>query len=118
MLGQNFAKMFDIKFQDDKMGHNYAWQTSWGYSTRSIGSLVMIHGDNTGLVMPPIVALVQVVIIPIFFKGKVDELKKKVDEIYSTLKNAGIRVEIDDREIYTPGFRFNHWELRGTESFT
>lgn len=113
-LGQNFAKAFDIKFQSQAGELEHAWQTSWGVSTRLIGAVVLGHGDDKGLVLPPRIAPIQVVIVPIY---KSDEEKSKVLEncntLFSTLKEAGIRVHLDDRDNYTPGFKFNHWELRG-----
>jgi prolyl-tRNA synthetase len=113
-LGQTFAKAFDIKFQSQAGELEYAWQTSWGVSTRLIGAVVLGHGDDKGLVLPPRIAPIQVVIVPIY---KTDEEKntvlKSCNEIFSTLKEAGIRVHLDDRDNYTPGFKFNHWELRG-----
>lgn len=117
LLGQNFSKMFNIEYQDKEMNKNNPWQTSWGFSTRSIGSFIMIHGDNKGMVFTPTIALVQVVIIPIFFKDKQTEIRERVEEIFKTLKEAGIRVELDDREQYSVGFRIAHWELRGNILF-
>lgn len=113
-LGQNFAKMFEINFEDQNSERKQAWQTSWGLSTRSIGAMIMVHSDDTGLVLPPRVAQTQVVIIPINKKG--DDwaaIKGAAEEAYSALKKAGVRVELDDRENYNPGFKYNHWELRG-----
>jgi prolyl-tRNA synthetase family I len=113
-LGQNFAKAFDIKFQSQAGELEYAWQTSWGVSTRLIGAVVLGHGDDKGLVLPPRIAPIQVVIVPIY---KTDEEKALVlgrcNEIFAELKKAGIRVHLDDRDNCTPGFKFNHWELRG-----
>lgn len=113
LLGQNFAKMFGIEYQGKDMGKQLVWQTSWGFSTRSIGSFIMIHADNLGMVMTPKIAIVQVVIIPIFFKDKQEEIKKRTAEVEELLRKAGIRVEVDDRENYSPGFRINYWEIRG-----
>jgi prolyl-tRNA synthetase len=113
-LGQNFAKAFDIKFQSQAGELEYAWQTSWGVSTRLIGAVVLGHGDDKGLVLPPRIAPIQVVIVPIY---KTDDEKALVlgrcNEIFAELKKAGIRVHLDDRDNCTPGFKFNHWELRG-----
>lgn len=113
-LGQNFAKAFEIKFQSQAGELEFAWQTSWGVSTRLIGAVVLGHGDDKGLVLPPRIAPIQVVIVPIY---KTDEEKKLVldrtAEIAAELKAAGIRVHLDDRDNCTPGFKFNHWELRG-----
>ena len=107
--------MFDVWFEDENKQKTYVWQTSWGLSTRSIGSMIMIHSDNTGVVLPPRVAQVQVVIIPILFKN--DDGKKIVDkahELAKELKASGIRVQVDDRENHNPGFKFNNWEVKGT----
>jgi prolyl-tRNA synthetase len=112
-LGQNFAKAFDIKFQSAEGGLEYAWQTSWGVSTRLIGALILGHGDEKGLILPPKVAPIQVVIVPIY---KTDEEKATVTEtckrIAAELKPT-IRVHFDERDNYTPGFKFNHWEQKG-----
>jgi len=113
-LGQNFSKMFDIQFENDQSKKEYAWQNSWGLTTRSIGVMVLVHGDNKGLVLPPRIAPLQAVIVPIFYKDKDNEaLKKKGFELLSTLKAKGFRVSFDDRENYNPGFKYNHWELKG-----
>lgn len=113
-LGQNFAKAFDVKFQDEKTELQYVWATSWGVSTRLVGALIMAHSDDNGLVLPPKLAPTQVVIIPIF---KDNEEKSKTVEaaqkIKSTLKSLGIRVHIDDRDQYRPGWKFNEWEIKG-----
>lgn len=113
-LGQNFSKVFGIKFMDRDETHKYVWQTSWGLSTRVIGAVVAIHGDDKGLVIPPRIAPIQVIIIPIYYK---EEQKKmvidKVKEIEKKLKENGIRAKSDTREEYTPGFKFNEWELKG-----
>jgi prolyl-tRNA synthetase len=113
MLGQNFAKMFNIEYQDKEMKRNLVWQTSWGFSTRSIGSFIMIHADNQGMVLTPKIAITQVVIVPIFFKDRIKDIQEKAEELYTTLKKAGIRVELDDRAQYSAGFRINYWEIRG-----
>jgi prolyl-tRNA synthetase len=115
-LGQNFAHMFDIKFEDKKGEAKHVWQNSWGLSTRSIGALVMVHGDDKGLVLPPKVAQIQVIIVPIHFKDSKDiesAINDKCEELCVQLKNAGIRAESDLRSIYNPGWKFNHWELKG-----
>ena len=114
MLGQNFSKMFKVGFEDEKKQPALAWQTSWGLSTRSLGVVVMVHGDDQGLVLPPKIAMVQVIIIPLFFKDADKEaLLAKTTEIHKSLVKAGVRAKIDDRENYTPGWKFNHWELKG-----
>jgi prolyl-tRNA synthetase len=112
-LGQNFAKAFEIQFQDKDGNLEFAWQTSWGVSTRLVGAIVLGHGDEKGLVLPPKIAPVQIVIVPIY---KTDDEKKLVDEharrIEKELKEH-FRVQYDDRDNYTPGFKFNHWEQKG-----
>jgi len=113
-LGQNFAKVFDIKFIGEDEKEHHVWQTSWGISTRLIGALVMVHGDDRGLVAPPKVAPVQVVIVPISYKGAdAAAIVAKAKEISEKLKQKGITVVLDDREEYTPGWKFNEWELKG-----
>lgn len=113
-LGQNFAKAFDVKFSDKQNKLDYVWATSWGVSTRLIGALVMAHSDDDGLVLPPKLAPIQVVIIPIF-KG--EEQKKRIDEkatpLIKELKAAGIKVKYDDRENARPGWKFAEYELKG-----
>ncbi|CAM6128888.1 unnamed protein product [Calypogeia fissa] len=113
-LGQNFAKMFEIMYENDNRERKMVWQNSWGLSTRSIGVMVMIHGDDKGLVLPPRVAPVQVVIIHIPKKDfdtnvLLDTCKKTAEK----LRAAGIRVEEDYRDNYSPGWKFSHWELKG-----
>jgi prolyl-tRNA synthetase len=113
-LGQNFSRVFDIKFLDQNEKEQYAWQTSWGFSTRVIGALVMLHGDDKGLVMPPKVAPTQVVIIPIPYKGmEAEAIAAKTKEILEQLQKNDIRAILDDRTEYTPGWKFNEWELKG-----
>ena len=113
-LGQNFSKMFDITFLDKEKNKQIAWQTSWGLTTRTIGVLVMMHGDNKGLVLPPKVAPTQVVIVPIkTSKDNAQEILGKGQEIYDQLKNADIRVVFDDSELHTPGWKYAEWELKG-----
>lgn len=113
-LGQNFAKAFDIRYLDQNNELQYCWTTSWGLSTRFIGAIIMVHGDDQGLVMPPRLAPYQAVIVPIF---RSDEEKALVMEsVYQTsqqLTENGIRVKVDDRDHLTPGFKFNDWEMRG-----
>lgn len=113
-LGQNFSKVFDIKFLDQEEKEQNVWQTSWGFSTRIIGALVMVHGDDKGLVLPPKIAPIQVVIVPIPYKGaEAENIKNKTEEIFEKLTNAGIATVLDDRPEYTPGWKFNEWELKG-----
>ncbi len=112
-LGQNFAKAFDVKFQDKDGNLQYVWATSWGVSTRLIGALIMTHGDDNGVVIPPRVAQRQVVIVPIW-RG--EEEKKQVLAYATEVKNelsAQYNVILDDREQYKPGFKFAEWELQG-----
>jgi len=113
-LGQNFAKAFDIQFLDRDNEMKYCWTTSWGLSTRFIGAIVMVHGDDKGLRLPPKLAPIQVVIVPIY---KSDDERSHVLEVarqtQQKLRARGLRVHLDDREEYTPGWKFNEWELRG-----
>ena len=109
-FGQNFTKPFDIKFQNREGKEEYAYQTSWGISTRLIGAVIMAHGDNRGLKLPPRVAPIQVVIIPI--AQHKEGVLEKVSEIYSNL-NKKYRVKFDDRDNCSTGFKFNDWEMRG-----
>jgi len=113
-LGQNFAKVFDIQYLDANQKQQHCWTTSWGVSTRMIGAIIMAHGDDQGLVLPPRLAPTQLVIVPIIPKNN-DEAKQvvtqTVDVICETL--GGIRYHVDDRYEYSPGWRFNEWELKG-----
>jgi len=113
-LGQHFSKVFDIKFLDEKEKESLVWQTSWGVSTRMIGALILVHGDDKGLVLPPKVAPVQVVIVPIPYKDADSEIiLSKAKEVFQNLQAQGIEVVLDDRAEYTPGWKFNEWELKG-----
>lgn len=113
-LGQNFSKVFDIKFIGEDEKEHYVWQTSWGFSTRIIGALVMVHGDDKGLVLPPKIAPTQAVIIPIPYKNAdISTILAKAREIHEKLQKAGILTVLDDRKEYTPGWKFNDWELKG-----
>jgi prolyl-tRNA synthetase len=110
-LGQNFAKAFDVTFSNDKNENEYVWATSWGVSTRLIGGLIMTHSDDEGLVLPPLLAPIQVVIVPI---PKPDaELTQKAEEISKALKALGISVKIDMDETKRPGFKFAEYEMKG-----
>lgn len=111
-LGQHFARVFDITFLDQDDQLKYAWQTSWGTSTRLIGALIMVHGDDRGLVLPPRLAPIQVVIVPILTKKDRDRVLEGVRELEGQLK-TDIRVKLDDREEYSPGWKYNEWEMRG-----
>jgi prolyl-tRNA synthetase len=113
-LAQNFSKPFEVKFADKDNVEHFAWQTSWGVSWRLIGAMIMAHGDDKGLVLPPKVAPMQVVIIPIY-KNENDKenVITKVNEIANSLELRNIRIHIDSREELTPGYKFNDWELKG-----
>jgi len=109
-LGQNFAKVFKTQYLDESNRRQFVWQTSWGVSTRLVGSVIMGHGDDKGLVLPPAIAPVQVVIVPI----KIDDaVEAAADELRQQLAQRGIRVKLDDRDGASPGFKFNEWELKG-----
>lgn len=113
-LGQNFSKVFDIKFIGEDEKERFVWQTSWGISTRLIGALVMVHSDDKGLVLPPRVAPIQTVIVPIPYKGaEPEQIAAKAREILAELRKHNIEVILDDRPEYTPGWKFNEWELKG-----
>lgn len=125
-LGQHFAKMFDITVEDpnqqvkdgEKRDKLYVWQNSWGFTTRSIGVMVLIHGDDKGLIIPPRVADVQVVIVPVGITAKTTDedrtkLYDEVSALGAVLEDADIRVECDFREGYSPGYKFNDWEMKG-----
>jgi prolyl-tRNA synthetase len=113
-LGQNFAKAFEIRYLDQTGELQYCWTTSWGLSTRFIGAIIMVHGDDQGLVLPPRLAPIQVVVVPIF---RTDEEKPSVLEaaqkVRAELIKADIRARVDERDGLTPGFKFNDWEMRG-----
>jgi prolyl-tRNA synthetase len=113
-LGQNFSKPFEIRFLDKDSQLNFVWQTSWGISWRLIGALIMEHGDDKGLVLPPRLAPVQIVIVPIVFSsGKAEEVLSKCRSVEQALIDGGLRVALDSRQNYTPGWKFNEWEMRG-----
>jgi len=112
-LGQHFARVFNIRFEDRNQELQYAWQTSWGVSTRLIGALVMAHGDDSGLVFPPQVAPIQMVIVPISIGNWKETVLPVAKEIKNNLQNFGFRVFLDDRAEYTPGWKFSEWEMRG-----
>ena len=113
-LGQNFAKAFDVKFATSEGDLQYVWATSWGVSTRLIGALIMTHSDDNGLVLPPNLAPIQVVLVPIY-RG--EEQQKEIAEVATQMKKAlemnGIRVKFDNRDKFKPGFKFNEYELKG-----
>ncbi len=113
-LGQNFAKAFDIKFLDESNELQYCYTTSWGMSTRMVGGIVMAHGDDKGLRLPPRLAPIQVVIVPIWRSDdQKDTVMEAIEALRSEIVDAGIRVHVDKREGLTPGFKFNDWEMRG-----
>lgn len=113
-LGQNFARAFDIKFLDETNQLKHPWQTSWGVSTRLLGALIMVHGDDQGLRLPPTVAPTQAVIVPIWRKlGEAGAVLAAARSAHDQLERAGVRVRLDEREGLTPGFKFNDWEMRG-----
>jgi len=112
-LGQNFAQAFDIKFLDENNDLQYTWTTSWGVSTRMVGAIVMVHGDDQGLVLPPKLAPTQVVVVPIW---KNEDQRVRVLETVARVEAAlheDVRVHVDDRDEYSPGWKFNEWEMRG-----
>jgi len=112
-LGQHFSKVFEILFEDREQRQQYAWQTSWGVSTRLIGALVMTHGDDSGLRMPPQVAPIQVVVVPISLGNWKENVLPIAVSIEKELREAGLRVRLDAREEFTPGWKFSDWEMRG-----
>ena len=113
-LGQNFAKAFDVKFTDQQGKLDYVWATSWGVSTRLMGALIMAHSDNNGLVLPPKLAPIQVVIVPIY-KGQdqLEEITAKAEKIKQSLQDKGISVKYDSRDTHKPGWKFAEYELKG-----
>lgn len=113
-LGQNFAKAFDVKYQSKEAKQEYVWATSWGVSTRLIGALIMSHSDDHGLVLPPNIAPIQVVIVPIHRnEEQLNAISELADILISQLKKLGISVKFDDRTEYKPGWKFNEYELKG-----
>ena len=112
-LAQNFSKPFEIKFLGKDTKEHLAWQTSWGVSWRLIGALIMVHGDDKGLVLPPRVAPIQVVIVPIFRDKDAQAVIDHAGKIEAELRQAGIRAHMDSRAEYTSGWKFNEWEMKG-----
>jgi len=113
-LGQNFSKPFDVKYLNETNTETFAWQTSWGVSWRLIGGMIMTHGDDKGLILPPRIAPIQVVIIPIYYTNDdKDSVIQKAHQIKDDLSKIDLRVHLDDREQLTPGFKFNDWEMKG-----
>jgi len=112
-LGQHFSKVFNIRYEDRNQNIQYAWQTSWGASTRLVGALIMSHGDDSGLRLPPRIAPIQAVIVPISMGNWKKEVLPAAVKLKSELHEIGVRVELDQREEFTPGWKFSEWEMRG-----
>ena len=112
-LGQNFSRAFDITFLDEQQNRQYAHQTSWGFSTRVIGGLILVHGDDRGLKLPPKLAPVETVIVPIWRGKNKAEIRQEAEKLYAELRDSGLRVEADLDEEHSPGWKFNEHELRG-----
>ena len=112
-LGQNFAKAFNVTYQTETGERDYVWATSWGVSTRMIGGIIMAHGDDTGLRLPPKIAPIQVVIVPIYYgEDEHQSVLQKAEELAADLRQD-FRIKVDDRENYKPGWKFNEWEMKG-----
>lgn len=113
-LGQNFAKAFDVKFQSKEGKLEYVWATSWGVSTRLMGALIMTHSDDEGLVLPPKLAPIHVVIVPVYRSDEdLEKIKEAMNPLSKQLKSLGLTVKFDDRDTYKPGYKFAEWELKG-----
>jgi prolyl-tRNA synthetase len=112
-LAQNFSKPFEIKFLDKDTAEHLVWQTSWGISWRVIGALIMVHGDDKGLILPPKISPTQVIIVPIYKDESKEIVKQKAYELENKLKASNIRAYTDDRDEYTSGWKFNEWEMKG-----
>jgi prolyl-tRNA synthetase len=112
-LAQNFSKPFEIKFLDKDTTEHLVWQTSWGISWRVIGALIMVHGDDKGLILPPKISPTQVIIVPIYKDESKEIVKQKAYELENKLKDSNIRAYTDDRDEYTSGWKFNDWEMKG-----
>ena len=113
-LGQNFSKPFEIRFVGQDGQEHFAWQTSWGVSWRLIGGIIMVHGDDKGLLLPPLIAPIQAVLIPIYYNEKDQKrVRNVVEPLAKTMMDSEILLHIDDRTEYTPGWKFNEWELKG-----
>jgi prolyl-tRNA synthetase len=112
-LAQNFSKPFDIKFLDKDTSEHLVWQTSWGISWRIIGAMIMVHGDDKGLLLPPKISPTQVIIVPIYKDESKEIVKQKAGELEIKLKDSNIRAYTDDRDEYTSGWKFNEWEMKG-----
>jgi prolyl-tRNA synthetase len=112
-LGQNFSKPFEIKFLNKDTLEQYVWQTSWGISWRVIGAIIMVHGDDKGLILPPKISPIQVIIVPIYKDDSKTVVKQKAYELEQKLKDSKIRAQTDNRDEYTSGWKFNDWEMKG-----
>jgi prolyl-tRNA synthetase len=112
-LGQNFSRAYEITFLDEQQDRVYAHQTSWGFSTRVIGGLILVHGDDRGLKLPPKLAPTQAVVVPIWRGQNKGEVRREAEALYSELRASGLRVEVDLDEEHSPGWKFNEHELRG-----
>lgn len=112
-LGQNFARAFDITFLDEQQDRVYAYQTSWGFSTRVIGGMILVHGDDRGLKIPPRLAPVEAVIVPIWRGKNKAEVRSEAEKLHAELKAFGLRADLDQDEEHSPGWKFNEHELRG-----
>lgn len=112
-LGQNFSKPFEIRFLAKDSKQYFAWQTSWGASWRLIGALVMVHGDDKGLILPPNIAPIQIVIVPIFKNKEKNLVIEESERLKRDLLAGGLKIHLDDREEYTSGWKFNDWEIKG-----
>lgn len=112
-LGQNFAKAFDIQYQDANGAQQHCWTTSWGVSTRMVGAIIMAHGDDQGLVLPPRLAPTQVVIVPIYRKDEERSTVMAAIEKIEAMLGQNVRLKVDNRDEYSPGWKFNEWELKG-----
>ncbi|HEY4490983.1 MAG TPA: proline--tRNA ligase [Acidobacteriota bacterium] len=112
-LGQNFSKAFEIRFEDQNQKMQYAWTTSWGSTTRLIGALIMAHGDDSGLIIPPRVAPYQAVIVPIAAGNWQETVLPHAQKLHQNLIATGFRIRLDDRDAYTPGWKYSDWEMRG-----
>ncbi|MFW5852153.1 MAG: proline--tRNA ligase, partial [Bacteroidota bacterium] len=113
-LGQNFAKAFDVTFTNKEGKNDYVWASSWGVSTRLMGALIMAHSDDNGLVLPPELAPIQVVIVPIYKNDEqLEDIRTQVSEIQKKLTNKGVSVKFDDRDTHKPGWKFAQYELQG-----
>ena len=112
-LAQNFSKPFEIKFLDKDSAEHLVWQTSWGISWRVIGALIMVHGDDKGLILPPKISPTQIIIVPIYKDESKEIVKQKAYELENKLKDSNIRAYTDDRDEFTSGWKFNEWEMKG-----